>query len=71
MTKKYTHAECFAYFGTVPKNPRWSWSGKSNNKDIVSATLWQDRFEDGGKIYRSHNHRATRAGCTLLDILNC
>lgn len=57
MAKSYNHSDCFAYFGTVPKNPRWSWSGRSRDDSIVSVTLWQDRFESGGRIYRSHNHQ--------------
>ena len=57
MTKKYNHSDCFAYFSVVPKNLRWSWSGKSEDNSVVAVTLWQDRFEGGGKIYRSRNHR--------------
>lgn len=52
MAEKWTHKACFEYFGTVPKNLRWSWSGRSLDGQIVSVTFWQDRFEDGGRIYR-------------------
>ena len=52
MTKK-THSECFEFFGVVPKNTRWSWSGRSLDGQDVAVTLWQDRFEEKGRIYRS------------------
>lgn len=52
MPKEYTHTECFAVFGTVPRNTRWSWSGRSDNGENVAVTLWQDRFEEGGRFYR-------------------
>lgn len=53
MTKGYTHTECFSFFGTVPRNTRWSWSGRSDDGREVAVTLWQDRFEEKGRIYRS------------------
>jgi hypothetical protein len=53
MPKEYTHTECFAFFGTVPRNTRWSWSGRSEDGRDIAVTLWQDRFEDKGRIYRS------------------
>jgi hypothetical protein len=56
MPKKWTHADCFAYFNTVPKNPRWSWSGRSVDGTIVAVTLWQDQFEDKGVVYRNSKH---------------
>jgi hypothetical protein len=52
MAKKWTHKACFEYFGTVPKNPRWSWSGRSPDGTVVSATFWQDQFEEHGRVYR-------------------
>lgn len=52
MAKSFTHKECFEYFGTVPKNPRWSWSGRSPDGKAVSVTFWQDQFEEGGRVYR-------------------
>lgn len=56
MPKKYSHSDCFAHFGVVPRNPRWSWSGRSEDGKNVAVTLWQDQFEDGGRIYRSFSH---------------
>lgn len=56
MPKKWTHAACFAAFGTKPSNPRWSWSGRSEDGKVVSVTFWQDRFENGTDLYRSHVH---------------
>lgn len=53
MPKEFSHTECFAAFGTVPRNTRWSWSGRSEDGENVAVTLWQDRFEEGGRIYRS------------------
>lgn len=53
MPREYSHSECFAFFDTVPRNPRWSWSGRSADGGKVSVTLWQDRFEDKGQVYRS------------------
>lgn len=50
---KSTHSECFEFFGVVPKNTRWSWSGRSPDGHDVAVTLWQDRFEEKGRIYRS------------------
>lgn len=49
------HSEAFKYFGVVPKNIRWSWSGRSPDGSTVAVRLWQDRFEDGGKLYRSRH----------------
>ena len=53
MTRKYSHTECFEYFGTSPRNTRWSWSGRSEDGKAVAVTLWQDRFEEQGRVYRS------------------
>ncbi|WP_441230074.1 hypothetical protein AB7828_10155 [Tardiphaga sp. 215_C5_N2_1] len=53
MAGKLTHKACFEFFGTVPKNPRWSWSGRSPDGKVVSVTFWQDQFEDRGRVYRS------------------
>ncbi len=47
------HSDAFEFFGVVPKNIRWSWSGRSPDGSVVAVRLWQDRFESGGKIYRS------------------
>lgn len=53
MAKEYNHKECFEFFGVVPRNLRWSWSGRSLDGREVAVTLWQDRFEDGARVYRS------------------
>lgn len=47
------HSDAFEYYGVVPKNIRWSWSGRSLDGSAVAVRLWQDRFEDGGRVYRS------------------
>lgn len=48
-----SHSDAFAYFGVVPKNIRWSWSGRSPDGSVVAVRLWQDRFENGGRTYKS------------------
>jgi len=47
------HSKAFEYFGVVPKNIRWSWSGRSPDGQAVAVRLWQDKFEDKGRLYRS------------------
>lgn len=47
------HSKAFEYFGVVPKNIRWSWSGRSPDGSVVAVRLWQDKFEDKGRQYRS------------------
>lgn len=47
------HSKAFEYFGVVPKNIRWSWSGRSPDGQVVAVRLWQDKFEDKGRLYRS------------------
>lgn len=37
-------AEAFAYFGAAGKNPRWSWSARTPDGEIV-LTLWKDGFD--------------------------
>ena len=58
MPKHFTHAKCFATFGVKPKNPRWSWSGRSEDGTSVAVTLWQDKFENGGRTYKSWEDRS-------------
>lgn len=53
MSQKMTLKECFDFFGTIPKNLRWSWSGRSPDGKIVAVAFWQDQFEQRGRIYRS------------------
>jgi hypothetical protein len=56
MARKWTHKECFEHFSVKPGNPRWSWSGRSDDGQTVAVTFWQDRFENKGTLYRSHVH---------------
>lgn len=51
MARKWTLNECHRQLSTIPKNPRWSWSGRSADGSKVSVQLWQDGFSDGGKTY--------------------
>lgn len=54
MTKRWNKTECFDYFGVKTANPRWSWSGRSEDGAIVALTLWQDKLKphpEGGLIY--------------------
>lgn len=46
-------SECFASFGARGRNPRWSWSARSDDGAIVVITLWKDRlsFADGNVVY--------------------
>lgn len=53
MPQRLTHTQAFDFYGVVPRNTRWSWSGRSKDGQHVAVTLWQDRFEDGGQTYRS------------------
>lgn len=43
-------SECFSYFGAKGKNPRWSWSARSEDGRIVVITLWKDRLSLGGGV---------------------
>lgn len=56
MPKHYSHSDCFAHYGVVPRNARWSWSGRSLDGSSVAVTLWQDQFEDRGRTYRNSSH---------------
>lgn len=60
--KKYTKKQCFEAFNTRQKNPRWSWSARSDDGKTVAVTFWQDRFEDGGRVYRSYTHSSDYTG---------
>jgi hypothetical protein len=53
MAKDWTLSQSFDSLGTIPKNKRWSWSGRSADGKKVSVTLWQDLFENGTMLYRS------------------
>lgn len=56
MPKEYSHSDCFAHYSVIPRNPRWSWSGRSQDGRSVAVTLWQDGFEDKGRVYRNSSH---------------
>lgn len=53
MAKTWTLSQSFDSLGTVPKNKRSSWSGRSSDGKKVSVTLWRDLFENGTMLYRS------------------
>jgi hypothetical protein len=53
MARQWTHTECFKFYNVRPKNPRWSWSGRSDDGSTVAVTLWQDRFQERGQVYRN------------------
>jgi hypothetical protein len=53
MARQWSHNECFEFYDVQPKNPRWSWSGRSADGKTVAVTLWQDRFLEGGRVYRN------------------
>jgi len=53
LARKWTHTDCFDFYGVRPKNTRWSWSGRSDDGKTVAVTLWQDRFVDQGKTYKN------------------
>ncbi|TPI78504.1 hypothetical protein [Mesorhizobium sp. B2-8-9] len=43
--------ECFAYYGAIPANPRWSWSARTPDGSAVVVTLWEDRlFRQGDQL---------------------
>jgi len=42
MTKKTGLAECFRRYGAQGRNPRWSWSARSADGQIIVLTLWKD-----------------------------
>lgn len=52
MPRKWTHRDCFAFFDTKPRDPQWSWSGRGDDGS-VAVTLWQDKFLEKGRVYRS------------------
>jgi hypothetical protein len=37
MAKKYTHTQCFAHFGTSPRNVNWSWSARNGKVSVIIA----------------------------------
>ena len=39
MTEFWKAKDAFAYFGTVMKNPRWSWSARSSDGSVVAVSV--------------------------------
>ena len=37
--RQFTPTESFEFFGVVPKNARWSWSGRSTDGSVVAVTI--------------------------------
>ncbi|MEI7059380.1 hypothetical protein WBG06_26405 [Nocardioides sp. CCNWLW239] len=48
--KTTTLAEAFAFFGTFPDNPRWSWSAVSPDLKSVAVTIWETEVGADGSI---------------------
>lgn len=58
--KVTTLADAFAFFGTCPGNPRWSWSGVSPDSTAVAVTIWENEVgPDGSVDYFGHEGLAT------------
>jgi hypothetical protein len=64
--KKWTHKECFDFFGVVPRNYRWSWSAR--NENTVVLTIWNDGFrrDDDGKLIYQRTHGTGKPGLSEL-----
>lgn len=45
--KTTTLGDAFAFFGTYPDNPRWSWSAVSPDSKTVAVTIWEHEVVDG------------------------
>lgn len=43
-----TLADAYAFFGTKPANPRWSWSAVSEDEKTVAVTIWEDEMGPDG-----------------------
>ena len=56
MTKSWSHKACFNSYDVRSADPRWSWSGKTDDGKTIAITCWQDRFEKGVDLFRSHTH---------------
>jgi hypothetical protein len=50
MPKQWGLTEAFAHFGARGRNPRWSWSARSEDGRTVVLTLWKDEIFYRGKI---------------------
>lgn len=60
--RKWTREACFKHFGAVCRNPRWSWSARSNDGKTVVMTMWDDEIVWDGKVatYGSLPKKSTR-----------
>jgi hypothetical protein len=58
MAEFWTARDAFAHFGAVMKNPRWSWSARSPDGNVVVITWWKDeeRRHDGKLVYDCRHH---------------
>lgn len=45
MPKTWTLSAAFAHFGAKGRNPRWSWSARSEDGRTVVMTFWKDEFD--------------------------
>lgn len=54
MARTWNKTEAFQHFGTRLTNTRWSWSGISDDGQVVALVLWQDAVKgrDGKLVYR-------------------
>ena len=59
-------ATAFAYFGAAGKNPRWSWSARTDDGETVVMTLWKDLLDYSTKPLR-YNTFARRDREKWLD----
>ena len=53
MVRTWNKTEAFQHFGTRLTNTRWSWSGISDDGQVVALVLWQDvvKGRDGKLVY--------------------
>lgn len=50
MPSVTTLANAFAFFGTVPRNPRWAWSAVSPDGQTVAVTIWDHKLKPDGSV---------------------
>ena len=43
--------DCFEYFGVKAPNPRWAWSGISDDQMKVAVALWEDAIRQEGNYW--------------------
>jgi hypothetical protein len=63
MAKEMSLTECFAVYGAKPKNPRWSWSARSETEAVI--TLWQDGIKSTSWDYNSNPRGKNREVLTM------